>query len=186
MLAHRLHCLNTEQNNWTIYFITDFCVPEITYSRTHNERTSSLKCVCLCQVGKGPFTNTCKGAWWEKKKPTIIAKFLLALASDLKKKKKKKKKTFMALLFAMMGEPHTKVCKLNFHLKMCGIFFSRPPLQWSKLLGAPSFYQVLLTNVFGWFLTLTQCTFSPLYFSTTAHDTKHSTRASHTQAVFFI
>ena len=39
-------------------------------------------------------------------------------------------------MFAMkiMGEPHGETCKLNFHWKMWSIFFSRPPLQGSKLL----------------------------------------------------
>ena len=42
-------------------------------------------------------------------------------------------------LFAMkvMGQPHKKVCKLNFHWKICGNFFQAPSLQSSNLLRSP-------------------------------------------------
>ena len=37
------------------------------------------------------------------------------------------------------GQPQRKACKLNFYWKICGNFFSGPPLQGSKILRAPLF-----------------------------------------------
>ena len=41
----------------------------------------------------------------------------------------------------IMGQPHRKACKLNFHWKICGDFV-KAPLQGSKILGAPFLHQV--------------------------------------------
>ena len=45
--------------------------------------------------------------------------------------------TFFAM--KITGQPHRKAGKLNFYKKIWGNFFSRPPLQWSKICKAPLF-----------------------------------------------
>ena len=61
--------------------------------------------------------------------------------------------------FAMkiIGQPHRKACKLSFHWKIVGIFFSRAPLQGSNILTCPLIASDHLTSVCERSLILHPC-----------------------------
>ena len=73
-----------------------------------------------------------RGAWWKKK---LLWKCFAPPPPPSDHKK------IQDPLFTMKitGQPHRKACKLNFYWKICGNFFSGPPLQGSKILRAPIF-----------------------------------------------
>ena len=72
-----------------------------------------------------------RGAWYKK----ILQNFFRAPLQT--------SQIFQGPHFAMKitGQPHRKACKLNFYLKICGNFLSRPLLQGSKILRPPFLHQ---------------------------------------------